>query len=1218
MKKDQLPKNRLEYLEAFPFYHSVLDICHLESGERAFAGLLTERLLSGKLDVTFQSSSQSEEKLHHLYFDSKSWERMSGQRCSALGFPLLLCKQESSVKMIPLLFWPVALDPDQHRANFWTIRAQPGRSPEINPLLANLFPSEDPLPLPPWKQGQDPSVKTIQEYGKSLGEWLSATWQETWVEPFPIPPMEVLGELAEQRVILPCMVMGSFKPAFPVNEEGSSWAFEDYSSGPRQNPQPFEISLFSPFQAAAWERAHASKAFLVENKARAETRDWVLNLIYNALCNGERCLILSDRVSRLSRLQAGLAAKGLDGLFFVMTDPHHDSYLLAELLKARANKEEVAVPFAKNDYKAVLAKCIRHKEKLDRAYLALKKPLLGMYNWTDLTGLFLRSSAIEGKELLSSQMTAQDFQFQSDEYEELKEIINRSIPLYNRINTLKHPLAVIHPSRILDFDKPASLKNIEGLIREYSEVLEKLNHEVLRMTDVYALKLNDHFENGFLALNARLLQTLELYSDHSNKFGEAFEKSGTSVLRLKGIFQHQAKALKAAIEETTQAYQALARKHNTHNFFDFDFLSPAEARNMARIKANLLRFKESLGEWRQRIRDRVTEEVNRLNKQTAFPDLGMQDTIANLEDKIDTTLHAFNQAGLYGDSVDANMLTIPKKQKFLDGLLEKLETTRLNLRDFDPFYDWHRHWLQLKEPQQRLVRALIKVKPKNWLSAFESWYFHHCLNRSFSDDLPTDDQVLQSFYEAWAYLQAFLPDLIRHTWQEREHKAIKNWKKNNRPGYLEWLGKAKREGSPSDWFGGNWDAFHDLFPVWMMPDSLAATLYDPQSLPELDWVIVWENQEIEPAVWDALAPKVKHWVFVGDGKGKNTARLKEKGWPFQTIDALPVQRIFEDLFPAEAMPEDKNSLQTLQVNGLYDFSKHTNEAEAQEALRLLNEIRPTPSRTFPSVAIITLTTEQRDLIATYLLQIKQRNLQGSEKIRSLERNGLAVMQIDEFFGSSFDQIIFSATYGPVNIQGALPNDLANLASDQWGAMVQALRQVRFSSCHLLLSFTPEQLTDPRLESLNSLARNLAGFPTPAASKGMAGGEPEFNKEIRVIMQGYFDDWKFKQSPVKETHAMPLLLSHGKNPDFQAAILPDLFFGNTAYSSYTWEWEARKRLSEYGVFIQNAWSVLFWRNPRQEARKIAARIISTYNRNLKDSGKRGEALPPEEPPASDAQ
>lgn len=1199
MKKEQLPKNGFLYLEAFPFHSSIIDSCDLEVEEREFARLLAGQLLKGALEMTFQCHSRSEEKLHHLHFESRNWERIGGQRCLAFGFPLFLMREPSSVKLAPVFLWPATLEPDLHRPNFWTLRSAAGKGPVVNPLLASLLPEGNSLPEPSWSAAEIPDTKALQQYGQAIAGQLGADWQENWEAPYPVPPLEVIGDLSEQKALLPCMVLGAFKPAFLQEADEDAWLFEAEPLPPSENRQPFERSRFSPFQAAAWEKAQHSKTTLVEQSNQQATADWVTDLLFNALANGERALIVSDRLSRLSQLQSRLSSLSADWLTFLLKDPAQDSYLLSELMKARLNNEDTGPVFPQDDFKVTLAKAVRHKEKLDKAYQSLQKELLGPNNWTELTGLYLKSSAIEGKELLSSQLSTQDFQFSFEEYEAFKDSISRSIPLYNRINTLKHPLTSLHASHFLEKSKEEALKNLEKLIQLHTGRLEGLNHEILRQTDAYALKLNDHLEQGFLSLQARLNQLVESFTDHRNKYGDSFERSGNQATKLKGLFNARAKQLAAAKEEITQSYLALARRHQEHNFFDFHFLSAGEAKNMSRVNDSIKRYGQALNDWRSRIRERVLEEVARLNQQTVFPDIGFQEPIAHLEERIDHTLSELNEAKIYGEQMEANMLTLPKKQKYLDSILEKLETTSLNLRDFAPFYDWQRHWLMLTEPQQRVMRALIKVKPQNWTSAFESWYLHHCLNRHYTDDLPTDDQALKNFHEAWTGLQSYLPPLVQRQWLDRQHKAFKSWKRNNKLGFQAWLGKGKHTGAPKSWFDGNWEALHDLFPVWMMPDGLAASMYDPDNCPEIDWAIVWEHEEIEPSIWKAIAPKVKRWVVIGDQQGKLFQKLREKGWPSLPLLPLPPS-VVGDVLEGGVDEFSQNTVnQTIAVGGLYDFSKHTNEAEAQEAVRLLNDIRPTPARTFPSVAILTFTAEQRDLIARYLLQIKQRNQQGSEKIRSLERNGLTVLQADEFLGASFDHIILSTTIGPVDVQGTLPPDTTFFSSPAFERAVRALEQSASQQKYLLHSFSEAHLSAPRMSPFLRLENPAEHSARKPVEEGLV---PEFNREVQALLQTYFDDWRFYLHTSLPDIQIPLLL---RRDGFQNALIPDLFLGNAPATSYTWEWEAREALRERGYHLQPVWSALFWKNPRQEARKLASRIISGYNKLLKDEAKREE-------------
>lgn len=127
-----------------------------------------------------------------------------------------------------------------------------------------------------------------------------------------------------------------------------------------------------------------------------------------------------------------------------------------------------------------------------------------------------------------------------------------------------------------------------------------------------------------------------------------------------------------------------------------------------------------------------------------------------------------------------------------------------------------------------------------------------------------------------------------------------------------------------------------------------------------------------------------------------------------------------------------------------------------------------------------------------------------------------------------------------------------------------------------------------------------------------------------MLLGYFDEWRFEQVPPTDIYHYPVLLHHEKKPPFSTAVLSDLFQAHFPQTSYTWEWEVRKLLEARGVHVQNAWSVLCWRNPRQEARKIASRIITAYNRSRKEESQPAPLpeeegkLEEQEPPSSDTE
>ncbi|MFM8489399.1 MAG: hypothetical protein ACKOCH_23950, partial [Bacteroidota bacterium] len=105
--------------------------------------------------------------------------------------------------------------------------------------------------------------------------------------------------------------------------------------------------------------------------------------------------------------------------------------------------------------------------------------------------------------------------------------------------------------------------------------------------------------------------------------------------------------------------------------------------------------------------------------------------------------------------------------------------------------------------------------------------------------------------------------------------------------------------------------------------------------------------------------------------------------------------------PFKRIPSGRSALDStvvMNVEGRYDEASRTNEAEARQVIDWLNLIEQTPAHTYPVVGIACSTVQQRDLIASQLLRIRQRKMAGWEKIQQLILNGLGVYQFAEMQG----------------------------------------------------------------------------------------------------------------------------------------------------------------------------------------------------------------------------
>ena len=61
----------------------------------------------------------------------------------------------------------------------------------------------------------------------------------------------------------------------------------------------------------------------------------------------------------------------------------------------------------------------------------------------------------------------------------------------------------------------------------------------------------------------------------------------------------------------------------------------------------------------------------------------MEEDIEEIEENLDHLLEELNESQLYAQTLEHKMLTAPKRQRYIESLIERLETTRRSLGDFN-------------------------------------------------------------------------------------------------------------------------------------------------------------------------------------------------------------------------------------------------------------------------------------------------------------------------------------------------------------------------------------------------------------------------------------------------------------------------------------------------------------------------------------------------------
>lgn len=1209
---NQARQKQLPLYNALPEESGLIDLHALP--EQQGDALLRQLLSANSWQLPLESSSGEEAALLRAYFDARAFERMEGHNPFALGFPIYLSQDEDGETIAaPLLLWEIQLEPGPRHNSPWRLSRTPTHSIRANPCLLAYWQEafgEDCGPVFErlLRKGQI-HLPALQVLCRELSDRLKLEALETF-EQLAALPSETELEAASKDTgqIVWSAALGLFD-----EQRAHSSATVPLAAEPTSSPtagHPFSLLSLDPYQAAAAEALQAQGVLWAAGAAGTGKSALAHHLMVNSLANGEACLLLSPRVGGLREHEAALEKLGLGRLAFLLRDTAPDKMLMLDILRAASTVGQPLPPYDVQQYQQLAARGQRLHEKLGKSYRAYHAAAVGPYAWAEAVGQYLRSARAEGKEVLGTQLNAQDYSFSPEEYEALTEVVNRCFQLFEQTDTLHSPLGQLSPSIFLSMEQAPA----KTFADEKTELLlgkaNRLQLWYINRLNAYADQLSAHYEQYYQRFARQLSSLNDRMAEHRTAFGQAFLQSGS--LRFKRLFSSQARSLLDAREEVLADYEKLRSDFERQTYFDFTFPLGEEG-GIDRLPKTLAAFEQALQRWRLSLRERVQEEVSRLSRKSVNPRLGFDEQIRELEDSLDSLLDDVNETGLYHLPLSNKALTIPKRQRLLDEVIEQLEVTRRSLGDFDNFYGWQRNWLQLDEKSRRLVKALLKLRPGDWQAAYRTWFLDNALSEHYEAVLPPDLAAVEAYEET---RQAILPLLKPHilaTWQTKKEEALKALKRRNRDAH-KWL-MQKGEAGPLH-FPSHWQSLGGLptvaCPALLMTPKHALELFSGQQAP-FGLVIVEQAHLLEPEVLESLQALGKRLLLLSPN-GLNGAPLcppeLSEQWPAFTLERVHSRRPadFRQAVQGEGQMPSPAAFVFEQVGGRYDERSESNEEEARRILALLNKIEQTPQRTYPSVGIVCMSAGQRRLIASLFLGIKQRRSPGVELVQQLERNGLLVMELNELGGQHFDILIVSGTFGAINPDGDMPGHIHRLEAPQMQQHLLALMSRPLQQVWALNSLpkhmldealsAPAQLLPAYFAYLRACANgNTSELESLIAHYHEALAVPpaylppytflaEVERQLRLYLEPgrlRFDKRAGLGQPV--LHVAPLRPGQQRH-----AILVDGFLAYTPFTSFDWEQQQRQALQEEGYVLQQAWSVDWWRNPELEARRLASLII----------------------------
>lgn len=1223
----------LEWLNAQPAPPMRADLSALSDdlAIRVIHELLDDR----SFELPLHANHPAADWVNHFYFEARNREKVFGTKNLGVGYPFLIANLGGQEVAAPLFVWQISLDPSQQHADQWQVVRT-----ENHALLPNypFFHLLDALFDTDFSAKAQQIATNPTWSNQAFGEFCDAVRQRLGLIedglPLSIQPFERWeGERATGRLLWSAVV-GIF-PSLPrtqVTEAPEVAPLLSESSGGWGHS--FTLLPLDPSQRSALNAVQHNALTVIEGASGSGKTYLISAIAMNALSNGKKCLVVSKSIHALRRAQKFLLEKGVGECSFVVRDLEGDKLMLADMLRMSADSKN---KYSHNPemFNTVLNKTQREQNKLDTAWTSIHQPFFGALSFTETVGRFLQANRTEGKDLLLSQLNPRDFVFSEEEYEDIVAAIYASEPLFRRFPTLHHPLNRLNHRVFTDYDKDAGRGWTEAQVRTLLAKATALNHRYIGQTNDYGESLHDHYEQYYSDLSRYIKRIQNGLEDGAIRFGPDFGKPISSAEKLYGVFSDNYKELVLAKERIGTIFEEMRKAHAVRRYFEFDFPPGFDARNIRKISELTQDFDGALQMWSRRVPSSVRESVGRLNAKSTHEELDFRDQIRDLEQALDAYLEDFNETGLYQDALKHEMLTIPKRQEFLEGVIARLEDTQFYLRDFDDFCIWQKHWLALAPPAQKTVRALCKIKPQNWQAAFESWYLHHLLQKEYRPNLQWDEDTLENFGNYSRELRQMLPAQISSLWQGRKNAALKAMKYSFSADYKNWFGKDNRKLSANlkseALFQKHSLPLSETLPVLLTTPEVALDVVQLSNM-QFDVVLVDEAHNIPKQECYHLFGMAKHLVVFGDerqdmtpfaeddilefckGIGANTLHLDyqhqdtPEGWVRFNKIAFGT--------PFKRMPSGRSALNTtvvVNVEGRYDEAAGTNEAEARQLIDWLNLIEPTPTKTYPVVGIACATVQQRDLIAAQLLRIRQKKMAGWEKIQQLFLNGLGVYQFSELQGHHVDVLLLSLTHGTVDTNGSLTRHLhfwnSQLGFNQLHVVLTRATQKFYiahsipEGLHSVLAADKNFLGTCILSHLVTFADFLQRGEREAAEEQLikmkallnyedSYFEPTvFGEEVERALRPYFEQSQMKRSALAMGVRVPLFIQAKGGGEQSSVLAFDGVLAKTELPSYEWEAKLGDYFRQQGISFVPVLAAQWWRSPKQEARKLASKLLT---------------------------
>jgi len=1121
-----------------------------------------------------------------------------------VGYPYIAFKNDDSSLSVPLFIWDISLEPIDKVGIKWMFSRYVHALPVLNPVILNhsSFDQINQLINPLLKQNSinfDDFRTIVKAVDPSFFE------DDLIVS---VPKDSQIKAQSNFFKIYNSLSLNILEN-FSANNDHPLYSYPLMQNQMISLPgHSFGLQVLFPEQAAAFHFAQENTPVIISGTSGSGKKHLLNYMITNALSNGRNCLIISENNGFLADINASFVKNKMENLVLVQPNKGHYGQLVKRLAFI-IQQEKNSPVFAGDNFKEILASCQRLMVKLSAAYKASRRKIFGDYDWAEVVSLFLQSARGVDNKLINIRLPTDLFVFNPEEFESLAMEISPMQKGFSAINTLQHPLNILHTGVLgnTSLEEISDYFNLQ--LNEERNNFRFILTEYLNVLTQYSDALNINLFKQIQGIIERIEEIENKFDGFLDLFGNDFLFTKNFSLLLYSKLADRGKKILEAREMMVQLLNKLKVSIESQQFWSFP--EPPEHISHTHLGdwINYLPIlKESAIEWQQHLPDFINEEVLRASSNNVHASTVFKDQFSYLENLMDEAIENFNSKSLYLERLDHQALTLIKRQKWLELTVNSFDLILVNIRDFSTFYQWQLSWKELSPGAKAVIQVLSTINPADWVMTFKNWYLHQILLKNYHHYLPDTTLPLETYEADWELLQSMMPRQIQSLWFQKRRERIKQWKKDEKTIFqkmIGWLENSQlKEYDYLFFLKDMLPLWLDCFPVFCLTVKQANELFQQYPTIEFDhvyWGDVQYSTIQEIAKFQALGKSTTYFYNPAFDKNENENELINK-YPMYKMSKIhgfyqgnPWQQWRGGQVTVNAIKEA--SVHFHRINGVFQ-PNGVNEGEATFLINELSKIRYSSTEFIPSVGIICLTEMQRNFISTLIFKVCHEESTLKSHFNNLKNNGLEILMPNEIESRHFNLVYLLTSFEDVNL--LLKSSFSSINVEQIAALpldnFTVITSLKRAELIEMDEKDDKDIFIPYLKFLEAINdRDLYALEYEFQKFRFKKEEPfsenyhAFWAELMHRLDSKQATFEFQKNIFFNQDYFPFFIKKQTVQANYIFFLLDGFHANTAHTDFIWEIRQTNKLKKYGIELLPVWTVNWWKNNVIELKRLVANI-----------------------------